>query len=243
MRWGKPTKNSKGRDPRYFLKESSLSRVHEHIMAHDTAGITAFRDNPFDPSKCTDRAVGEETEDPQGSLELGNKFTKVTRPEDSYATNLRRNKELKAALLQMGYGVTKVDGSYIEGFKSEVAREVKEDSFMVVNLKDDPNFQDNIKMLGERFCQDSVLIVPKGGKGAFLHGTNNHEYPGYDVSDAVGDFKPAREAEFMSRVRGRPYTFAKPTNEGIILETLADHGRNARWVIRRMSDRILNKSS
>ena len=243
MRWGKPTKNNKRKDPRYFLKESSLSRVYEHVMAHDTAGITAFRDNPFDGSKCTDRAVGEETEDMQEPLDLGSKFTKVTRPEDSYATNLRRNKELKAALLQMGYGVTKVDGSYIEGFKSEVAREVKEDSFMVVNLKDDPSFQDNIKMLGERFCQDSVLIVPKGGKGAYLYGTNNNEYPGYGKIDVVGDFKGGKEAEFMSRVGGRPYAFNEKLNEEIILETLADHGRNSRWVIRKISDRILNKLS
>ena len=241
MRWGKPIKNNKKKDPRYFLKESSLSRVYEHVVSHDTAALSAFRDNPFDGSKCTDKAVGEETKDVQEPLPLGSKFS--VSPEDSYTTNLRRNKELKATLLQMGYGVTKVHGSYIEAFKTTAAREVKEDSFMVVNLKDDPNFQDNIKMLGERFCQDSVLIVPKGGKGAFLHGTNNHEYPGYGVGDMVGDFKGGEEDEFMSRVRGRPYTFTEKLNEEVILETLADHGRNARWVIRKMSDRILNKSS
>ena len=243
MRWGKPTKNNKRRDPRYFLKESSLSRVHEHIMAHDTAAITAFRDDPFDGSSCTDKAVSEEpTEDMQEPIPFGSKF--LRRPDDSYKTNLRRNKELKATLLSMGYGVTKVAGSYIRGFGSAAAREISEESFMVVNLKDDPSFQDNIKMLGERFCQDSVLIVPKGGKGAYLYGTNKfEEFPGPGESAVMGDFKGGEEAEFMSRVSGRPYAFGEALNEEIILETLADHGRNARWVIRKMSNKILNKSS
>ena len=43
----------------------------------------------------------------------------------------------------------------------------------------------------------------------------------------------------MSRVGGRPYTFAEELQEGIKLETIDDHGRNARWVIRKMSDKIL----
>ena len=60
MKWGKPTKNIKKKDPRHFLKESSLSRVYEHIMEHDTAGLTAFRDNPLDNSKCSDSAVPED---------------------------------------------------------------------------------------------------------------------------------------------------------------------------------------
>lgn len=226
MRRGKPRKNSKRKDPRYFLKESSLARVYEHMMAHETAAITAFRDDPLDGSKCSDTAVVEEPTE-----------------EEALKVNLRRNKELKAVLLSMHYGVTKVAGSYIEAFGTEAAREVSEQSFMVVNLVDDPGFQDNIKMLGERFCQDSVLIVPKGGKGAYLYGTNSSEFPGFGESFQTGDFKGGEEAEFMSRVDGRPYTFGEELNEEITLETLADHGRNSRWVIRKMSDRILNKSS
>ncbi len=224
MRWGKPTKNNKRKDPRYFLKESSLSRAYEHMMEHDTAAISAFRDDPFDGSKCSDAAIKEEPSE-----------------QDVLKVNLRRNKELKASLLSMGYGVTKVMGSYIEGFGSEAAREVSEQSFFVVNLEDDTNFKDNITMLGERFCQDSVLIVPKGGKGAYLYGTNNTDFPGYLQAFETGDFKGGKEAEFMSRIGGRPYTFTEKLNEEVILETLADHGRNSRWVIRKMSDRILNK--
>ena len=43
----------------------------------------------------------------------------------------------------------------------------------------------------------------------------------------------------MSRVGGRPYTFAEDLDEGVLLETIADHGRNSRWVIRKMADKIL----
>ena len=219
-------KNKKTKDPRYFLNESSLSRVYEHMMEHDTAAISAFRDYPFDGSKCSDSAIKEGPSE-QSALKI----------------NLRRNKELKASLLSMGYGVTKVMGSYIEGFGSEAAREVSEQSFFVVNLEDDTKFTDNIAMLGERFCQDSVLIVPRGGKGAYLYGTNNTDFPGYLQAFETGDFKGGEEAEFMSRVGGRPYTFTEELREETILETLNDHGRNARWVIRKMSDKILKKSS
>jgi hypothetical protein len=218
----KPIKNKKKNDPRYFLKESGLSRVYKHVMEHDTAALTAFRDDPLDGTKCIETAVTVEPTD--------ERFLKV---------NLQRNKELKAALLSMRYGVTKIMGSYIEGFGSDIAKEVSEQSFMVVNLEDDPAFFDNIKMLGEKFCQDSVLLAPKGGKGAYLYGTNNHEFPGYGESYEAGDFAGGEEAEFMSRVGGRPYTYTEELQEGVKLETIDDHGRNARWVIRKMADKIL----
>ena len=34
-----------------FLTESSISRTYEHILNHDTAFITAFRDNTKDTNK------------------------------------------------------------------------------------------------------------------------------------------------------------------------------------------------
>ena len=55
--------------------------------------------------------------------------------------NFERNKQLKAVMLNKGYGVTSVDGTYIEDFGTDAAKEVKEDSFFVVNLKDDPKFK------------------------------------------------------------------------------------------------------
>jgi len=215
MRWGKPTKNKKRIDPRYHLHESSLSRIHQHFMEHDCASLTAFRGDPSDTSDCAGGALPA----PKG--------------DDALTVNKTRNRDLKATLLDLGYGVTAIDGSYIEGFNTEAAKEVKEDSFWVVNLQDDPGFFDNIKMLGEKFCQDSVLLVPQGGKDAFLYGTNNSQFPGYGQSVTVGDFKAGEEAEFMSRVKGRPFAFAEE------LETIKEHSRNSRWAIRKIAQKVL----
>jgi hypothetical protein len=177
-----------------LLKESSLSRVHSWIEKADVAIVTGFRDDPYDLAKCPSGA--STAEDNQRSPK---------------ATNMLRNRDLKAALLSMRYGVTKVKGSYIEDFDTPQAIEVRENSMLVVNLEEDPNFISNITMLGKKFCQDSVLIIPKGGQGAYLHGTNNSEFPGLDQKVEVGSLKMGAEDEFMTRVDNRPFTF----NEGL----------------------------
>ena len=123
-----------------FLNESGLSRVHQHISAHDTAVITAFRNDPSSDEGCYNAKPPAEQE------------------ESPLKANKARNKNLKAVLLKMGYGVTRVDGSYIENFDDvDNRKEVSEESFFVVNLKDDPDFNNNINRLGQMFCQDSVL--------------------------------------------------------------------------------------
>jgi hypothetical protein len=83
--------------------------------------------------------------------------------------------------------------------------EVSEDSYFVVNLPNDPSFTDKIKKLGEMFCQDSVLILEKGGDVNYLFGTNNSDFPGYGETIPVGNFKPGIESEFMTKVGGRPF--------------------------------------
>ena len=203
-----------------FLNESSLSRIHQHMTEHDTAVITAFRDDPFDDEKCSDKSnVSTDTE---------------MSPKEA---NLERNRQLKATLLQMGYGVTAVDGNYVEKYGTPEAVEVGENSFFVVNLQDDADFTKNIVKLGKLFCQDSVLIIPKGGKTAYLHGTNDGDFPGLDQKYDTGDFIAGKEAEFMTRVGGRPFTFTE--GKGPVLETLQDHSKNSRWVIRKIYNKIM----
>ena len=175
-----------------LLNESSLSRIYSHIQKTDVAIITAYRDDPFDLSKCLPEAeiVEADTKNPR-------------------ASNLLRNRNLKAVLLSKKYGVTKVKGSYIEDFDTPQAIEVKENSLFVVNLEQDPNFISDIVTLGKKFCQDSVLIIPKGGEGAYLHGTNNSEFPGLDQKVNVGSLKMGGEDEFMTKVGNRPFTFGE----------------------------------
>lgn len=197
---------------RGFISESGLSRIYKHIMEHDCVIITAFRDDSNDDSRCTDKAV------------IG-------------GDNMERNRDLKATLLGLGYGVTKVDGSYVEDFSTPLAKEVKEDSLFCVNLNDDTDFVDRLAALGEKFCQDSIIVFPKGGKGAHLIGTNNAEFPGYGEKSMTGDLSMGQEAEFMTRINNRPFT----TKEGVELETYNQLPRLQRMAVRAIQKRILEE--
>ena len=221
-----------------ILTESGLSRAYQHMTKHETAIITAFRDDPLDAGKCTDNAQAER----------GGENTDLQ-------TNKRRNRELKATLLAAGYGVTAVDGSYIENYRTpeqvekdeleaeetiaagEEAKkipemiEVKEGSFFVVNLPGDSGFHDHIISLGERYCQDSVLLIPIGGKEAYAHGTNNSQWPGYGNRDSVGHFSAGSEGEFMTRVSNRPIVYKEE------LETYNGLSRQERMVVKAIASR------
>ena len=195
---------------RGFVNESGLSRIYKHIQEHDCIVITAFRGDTNDDSKCTDKAV------------VG-------------GDNMERNRDLKATLLGLGYGVTKVDGSYIEDFETPLAKEVKENSLFCVNLNDDADFVERLASLSEKFCQDSIIVFSKGGKGAHLMGTNNAEFPGYGKKSMQGDLSMGQEAEFMTRVNNRPFT----TKEGIELETYKKLPRLQRMAVRSIQKKIL----
>lgn len=198
---------------RQFLVEGGLSRVYKHINEHDSAILTGFRADPSDTSKC----ALEELSGPQ--------------------TNLERNRNIKAFLLSRDYGVTKVDGSYVEDFETPEAIEVKEASLFVVNLHDNPNFKRDIIELGKKYCQDSVLFIPHGGKGAYLFGTNASEFPGFGKTIEVGNLKFGDEAEFMTRVKGKPFTVSE--NE-LILETYDKLSRNERMVVRTIAKNMFS---
>jgi hypothetical protein len=206
------------------LKESSLSRLHQHTQEHDTAILTAHRAVPDDSEGCI-------TDIPAAGQEM----------DSSRDTNKERNRGLKAILLRKGYGVTRVDGSYVENFEDPdpLRRvEVSESSFFVVNLQDNPDFAADIKDLGELFCQDSVLIIPQGGDGSYLLGTNDTSFPGLGNTEDVGGFSPGREAEFMSRLRGRPFTFKEVKS----METFKDLSTNAKWVVAKITERLSKRT-
>ena len=205
---------------RYVISESSLSRLYKHITEKDSAVITAFRDDPNSPTSCS--SVPPEQDATEESPEKANKA---------------RNRELKAVLLRKGYGVTRVAGTYVENFDDVSNRkEVSEESFFVSNLKDDPSFVSEIAELGKIFCQDSVLIIPKGGQDAYLFGTNE-SWPGLGVKEEVGSFRPGKESEFMSRVGKRPFTF----NEVGLQEAWNQLSRNAKWSVSTIAEKALKK--
>lgn len=174
------------------VSESSLSRVYSHIQQHDCAIITAFR------NELVNCVMGD-----QSSRQL------------NIFQNKERNKNLKSALLMLGYGITKVKGSYIENYLQDNQVEVKEDSYFVVNKNNDANFEKMIMSLGKMFCQDSVAIIKKGGENNYLVGTNNADFPGLNNVDRLGKIKMGDENMFMTKVGNRPFVMESFDNSQI----------------------------
>ncbi len=84
------------------------------------------------------------------------------------AVNDANNRELQETLRAMGYGVIK-----LQGFYAEVGHDVsKENSFLVFDQNDDPNFYDNLRKLSEKFDQDCFLYKAANEDIAYLIGTN-----------------------------------------------------------------------
>ena len=221
-----PQKNWK----EFLINEAGLAKIRQDMLDHDTAFITAFRGDINDKSMCVYMPPSEE--------ELAERSKQGKRAE----SNRRNNKELTSFIISQGYGVKNVQGSYIENFGSldpnKVPREVKENSFFVVNLKDDPEFFQEIVNLGKRFCQDSVILIPKGEEG-YLYGTNK-TYPGLDQKETVGKFSGGETGEFMSRVGGRPFVM-KEDEETKTYEDLPGKQRQAAKLMAQRVDREINE--
>lgn len=165
-----------------ILKESGLSRLWKHMEMHDTGIISAFR---------YARNCG-----------IGLEYTKNE--------NLKRNASLLSKLFVKNYNVVPVKGSYIENYNTDSAKEISENSFFVVDIKDNGNLLSDLKFFGEEFEQDSILFIPKGGLNATLYGTNKctNSYPGYNKTKFYNKRFLGNEGEFFARVSGRPFKYS-----------------------------------
>lgn len=163
------------------LNESSLSRVVHHMEKHDCGTITAHR----------------------AKEGCGGPDAKPYSRED----NKKRNRQLHAMLETLGYGTTEVDGTYIENFGTPNEVEVKEDVFFVVDLKDRGKLEEDLRRLGELYNQDSILYIPKGEMGMLI-GTNNcSTFLGFGQKMPFSTRSFGKPAEFMTKVRNRPFVF------------------------------------
>lgn len=176
-----------------FLNESSLSRLRQHMLEHDSGTITAFR-------SAEDCGRGE----------------KITKKQ-----NRARNKVLLANLRKEGYSITKVKGSYIENYGTKNAEEIGEEVFFVVDINDKGNLKSKLVELGEEFEQDSVMFIPKGGKEGMLIGTNDcpDGYPGYRKVKKLKNPVFGEEGEFMTKIRGRPFVLNPKIEEVLPLNS------------------------
>jgi hypothetical protein len=174
---------------RGILSESTLNRIEKWVKSKDIAGISAFRGRLTNFTNNTLMDIEPETE-------------------YSKKENLKRNILLKSALLKSGYGITRVAGSYLE--KGSV--ESQEESFIVVNLNNDPEFRHKIFKLSEYFNQDSFLYKHKDSDDAFLIGTNYDDYVGYKNIKHAGTFYKNVTAQFMSRLGAQGFAFSNEDN-------------------------------
>ena len=177
-----------------YLNESSLSRVWKQANEHDTGTLSAFRYAP----DCGN----------------GKPYTK--------SENKSRNAKMKAKLLKYGYGVTKIDSTYIENYGSENAIEVKEESFLVVDIKDSGNLKRDLMKLGEEFDQDSITYSNPSSK-YYLIGTNKcpDSYPGYQKEEKLGTPLFGKDGELHSKINGRPFVFEVILSEMQVLSDLS----------------------
>ena len=165
-----------------FLSESSLSRIWKLTKEHDSGTISAFR---------YAKNCGE-----------GELFSKDE--------NKKNSAKLKALLLSNGYGVTKIQGVYIENYGTDKAVEVHEESYIVIDIKNSGNLKKDLKKLGLLFEQDSITYSTKEGV-YYLIGTNKcpNGYPGYNKEIILGKPLFGKDGEFHSKVNGRPFVFKK----------------------------------
>jgi hypothetical protein len=129
--------------------------------------------------------------------------------------NKKRNSMLQSDIRSAGYGFYNVEGHYIEGYGSEVSKDVKERAFLVIGDKGNDNgkLKGFLKKWGAKYNQDSVLYK-SFNENAMLIGTqskdedgNAVEFPGMNKEVAVGEFKPMKISQFYSRMKGKPFVF------------------------------------
>ena len=243
------------------INESSINRAIKFMLEHDIACLTAFRGQFKNATENTLDDRPQELKDADVKRGI-TKAIQKTPYQYSTAEKKKRNRDLKASLLKYGYGVTSIAGNYIENFNSSDAREVGESSYFVVNLKDDPNFFKNIFVLSELYNQDCFLYKPKDSDEAYNVGTNNCEWPGYNIKEPAGKFHINIKSEFLSRVGNSSFAF-KPdgdkiehdetpynfqtrkqqrlrqymNNESKVFETYEDFSRNAKNIITNIHER------
>ena len=144
------------------------------------------------------------------------------RGERTTSENKELSKKLKAILLSKGYSVTPIKCVFIENYNTPDTVEVKEESYFVVDIKDEGNLEKDLQELGKQFEQDSVTFSEKGGN-YFLIGTKKGGYPGLGKKEKLGSAMFGKDGEFMSKINGRPFVFESiPLDNAEIDKVLTD---------------------
>lgn len=234
--------------PKIVINESSFNRIINWLENYEIALITAFRgkkENIVNKGNVKDDGKDE-----------GYEY--------SHKENRERNRELGAALLKLGYGITKVGGVYVENFGKPNSRLSNEESFLVVNKNDDPDFYNSIFKLSEHFNQDCFCYKAKGDDIGYNIGTNGADYPGYNNKVRNGKFVTGVKNEFMTRLKNKGFAFTDKNKDELepfstshkerkqeridkkiekslneVLDTFSNYGIGAKQSITNISENLL----
>jgi hypothetical protein len=136
------------------------------------------------------------------------------RDENTPAQNSARTAKLKAALMGMGYSVTKINGVYIENYGTSKAKKVREVSFIVFDQNQTGALEQALRHLGAIYNQDSITYNSVKENAYYLIGTSRRpsSYPGYGKKVRLGKPMFGQSGEFHSTVNGRPFVFNECTS-------------------------------
>ena len=123
---------------------------------------------------------------------------------DNQARSQQLQKDIRG---KFGRGPTKVKGSYLENPGSKDERKVKEKSYVVDRGKmGKRKFKKEVKKLGAKYGQDSVITQTKGGGDATLKRTRKGGLPKKNIK--LGKMKPqGKNPEGETQVKGKTYTY------------------------------------
>ena len=123
--------------------------------------------------------------------------------------NQARSQQLQKDIRsKFGRGPTKVKGSYIEKDENTgEERKVKEKSYVIDRGKmGKRKFKKEVKKLGKKYGQDSVIVQTKGGGDATLKRTRKGGLPKRNIK--LGKMKPqGKNPEGETQVKGKTYTY------------------------------------
>jgi len=198
------------------LFEKTLNRVEQYVQDYEIAIITAWRNQFVNATDNTDRPTHIKTEKGQRGKKID---TQIPFDDGEQYTTVEKkyyNKQLQAALLSYGYGVTKVRGKWQEELSNPNSDD--EESFFVVNLprRDgtvDENFKQHIFELSEKSNQDAFTYSPKGSTKGYAIGTNNASWPGYGKCVELGNFTKNITAQAMTLVGNKGFSFINADTE------------------------------
>ena len=107
--------------------------------------------------------------------------------------NLKRNAALAADLRNAGFGITYVEGHWIENQGSDLERNVVEDSILVSGPRVQvTEFAKIIHRLGNTYDQEAVLV--KDSKGTRLIFNDGSE-------EKLGDLRPGKLGQIYTKLR------------------------------------------